>query len=78
MEGGEKLCGVEQEGGGECHVREELVGRRHADNGRSERGKSHEYVGRSTFVFSSSVYLRFSPEPISTAFSRNYEICCKN
>ena len=26
MEGGEKLCGVEQEGGGECHVREELVG----------------------------------------------------
>ena len=51
MEGGEKLCGVEQEGG-ECHVREELVGRRHADNGRSERGKSHEYVGRSTFVFS--------------------------
>ena len=24
-----------------------------------ERGKSHEYVGRSTFVFSSSVHLGF-------------------
>ena len=57
MEGGEKLCGVEQEGG-ECHVREELVGRRHADNGRSERVR-REGRAMNTLV----VRLSFSPRP---------------
>ena len=59
-DGGEKLCGVELEGGGgECHVREELVGVTRTMATVRERERRRERGAMNTLV----VRLSFSPRP---------------